>query len=250
MEDALVRTRIARRALVMSGVVMLSAVGLVEAQVPTSAAAPPQVVASASGEARLTPDRAAVYVGVQTRATTAAVAARDNAQRQRAIIDTIVTLGVPRDQISTESYNVSPEMQYDRDGQRSTVTGYVVSNVVRVELRRIDQVASVIDAALAKRANQINSLEFFSSNTDAARRQALAEAIGKARGDADAMARAAGGTLGGLLEASTAETGPRPLFRADMMVAKAAQGVPTPVEPGQQIVTVTVTTRWQFVVGR
>ena len=64
------RTRIARRALAMSGVVMLSAVGLVEAQVPMSAAAPPQVVASASGEARLTPDRAAVYVGVQTRATT------------------------------------------------------------------------------------------------------------------------------------------------------------------------------------
>ena len=244
------RTVTARCVVVMSGIALLSTAGRLQAQVPTSMVAPPQVVASASGEARLTPDRAAVYVGVQTRATTAAVAARDNAQRQRAIIDTILTLGVPRDQISTESYNVSPEMQYDRDGQRTTVTGYVVSNVVRVELHRTDQVAPVIDAALAKRANQINSLEFFSSNTDAARRQALAEAIGKARGDADAMARAAGGTLGGLLEVSAAESGPRPVFRGDMMMAKAAQAAPTPVEPGQQIVTVTVATRWQFTPGR
>ena len=240
--------RFLRSSIATAGIVMLSTRAV--AQTPVSLAMPAQVVASASGEARLTPDRAAVYIGVQTRAATAAVAARDNAQRQRAIIDTIVALGVSREQISTESYNVSPEMQYDRDGQRATVTGYVVSNVVRVELRRTDQVASVIDAALAKRANQINSLDFFSSNIDVARRQALADAIAKARGDADAMARAAGGTLGSLIEVTTADAGPRPIFRADAMMSKAAGQVPTPIEPGEQVVRVSVTTRWLFTASR
>ena len=47
----------------------------------------PEIAASSTGEAQLTPDRAAVYIGVQTRASTANAAARDNAQRQRAIID-------------------------------------------------------------------------------------------------------------------------------------------------------------------
>src|SRR5256885_1862146 len=75
------------------------------------------------------------------------------------------------------------------------------------------QVGPVIDTALGKGANRIQALEFYSSNTDAGRRQALAEAIGKARGDAEAMARAAGGKLGPLVEASTTESGPRPLYR-------------------------------------
>src|SRR5262249_54226008 len=141
-------------------------------------------------------------------------------QRQRSVIDTIVALGVPRDQISTQGYSVYPETRFDRDTQKPTVTGYVVSNVVRVELKRTDQVGSVIDASLAKGANQINSLEFFSSNADGARREALADAIAKARGDAEAMARSAGGTLGSLLELNSAEAGPRPVYRVDAFAAK------------------------------
>jgi uncharacterized protein YggE len=191
-----------------------------------------------------------VFVGVQTRGATAAVAGRDNAQRQRAIIDTVLALGIPREQISTENYSVFPETRYDRDTQKPTVTGYVVNNVVRVEVRRTEQVGSVIDAALAKGANQINSLEFFSSNTDAARRQALADAIAKARGDAEAMARAAGGSLGPVLELTTFESGPRPLARADLAMARTAQAAPTPVEPGELTLHVTVSARWQFVPAR
>jgi len=206
----------------------------------------PVITASSTGEAQLTPDRAAVYIGVQTRASTANAAARDNAQRQRAIIDAIVALGIPRDQISTENYTVAPDSRYDQQTQRTTVTGYVVSNVVRVEVRRIEQVGTVLDTALAKGANQINSLDFFSSSTDSARHQALAQAVVRARSDAEAMARAAGGTLGALVELGTADMGPRPVFRMDVS-AMAAQRVATPIEPGQQRIQVNVTARWLFV---
>ena len=217
--------------------------------VPPGTTALPQIATSASGEARLTPDRANILIGVQTRAATAAAAARENNARQQAIIAAITAAGIPKEQISTENYNVYAETRSDRAGQNPVVIGYVVSNVVRVEVRRTDQVGPVIDAALAKGANQINSLEFFSSNTDAGRRQALSEAIGKARGDAEAMARAAGGGLGQLLELSTAEVGPpRPLYRAAAMMDKSA--APTPIEPGELTLRVAVTGRWQFVPNR
>lgn len=215
------------------------------AQSPGGFPAPvPAIVTSATGEAKLAPDRATIYVGVQSRGATAAAAARDNSQRQRAVIDAIVALGIARPQISTENYNVNPETRFDQTTQKTSITGYVVSNVVRVELQRVDQVAPVIDAALAKGANQINSLDFYSSNSDVGRRQALAEAISAARGDADAMARAAGGSLGTLLELSTGDAGPRPVFRV-----AAAQGMAnsTPVEPGEQTIRVVVTARWRFV---
>jgi uncharacterized protein YggE len=118
---------------------------------------------------------------------------------------------------------------------------------VDVEVRRTDQVGPVIDAALGKGANQINAVQLFSSNTDAGRRLALAEAIAKARGDADAMARAAGGKLGPLLEIATTDDGggPRPMYRSAMS-ARAAYA-PTPIEPGELTVQVRVSARWHFV---
>ena len=206
-----------------------------------------EVVASATGEAQLTPDRAAVYIGVQTRALKANAAARDNAQRQRAIIDAVVALGIPREQISTESYSVSPDTRYDQATQRTSVIGYIVSNVVRVEVRRMDQIGTVLDTALAKGANQINSLDFFASNADSARHEALAQAVARARNDAEAMARAAGGTLGSLIELGTADAGPRPVYRMQVADAAMRTAAPTPIEPGQQKLQVNVTGRWQFV---
>jgi uncharacterized protein YggE len=214
------------------------------AAAPLPGAVPPQIVTSASGESRLAPDRASIVIGVQTRAPTAAAAARDNNQRQQAVIAAIAGAGIPREQISSENYNVYAENRPEKPGQNPAVAAYVVSNAVRVEVRRTDQVGPVIDAALAKGANQINSLDFFSSNSDAGRRQALAEAIGKARGDADAMARAAGGSLGPLLELSTADAGPRPMYRARMTAGAA---MATPIEPGELTIQVSVTARWQFV---
>ena len=229
---------------------LASSVTAIGAQVSPAPATPatPQIVTNATGEARLTPDRANILVGVQTRAATAAAAARDNATRQQAIITAIVALGVPREQISTENYTVYPETRYDREGQKPTVVAYVVSNVVRVEVRNTQQVGPVVDAALAKGANQINSLEFFSSNTDAGRHRALAEAIGRARSDAEAMAEAAGGRLGALLELTTMDMGPRPIYRAEAMMAKAGQvAAPTPIEAGELTLRLAVTGRWQFV---
>jgi len=247
MEESMPRLSLTRLFGMLSSGLVVAAPTTVLSQAVGPSPSRPEIVTSATGEAQLTPDRAAVYAGVQTRASTAAVAARENAQKQTAIIDAIVALGISREQISTENYTVAPDTRYDQATQRTTVTGYVVSNIVRVEVRRIDQVAPVLDAALGKGANQINSLDFFASNSDSARHEALARAIGRARSDAEAMARAAGGTLGALVELSTADAGPRPVYRmnADMMLAKAA-AVATPIEPGQQKVQVSVSARWLF----
>ena len=47
--------------------------------------------------------------------------------------------GIPREQISTDNYNVSADTRIDKTGQNAVVAGYVVTNVVRVEVRRIEQ---------------------------------------------------------------------------------------------------------------
>lgn len=210
-----------------------------------SSPAPAQIVTSGIGEVRATPDRATIFVGVQTRATTAAAAAADNAKRQRSILDTLRVLGLGSDQLSTMNYNVSPEIQYSPNNQPPKVTGYIVTNTVRADVRRLDDVARIIDAALGKGANEISGLQFYSSKADSLRRAAMAIAVGNARADAETLAKAAGGTLGALIELSTASS-IRPM--QDMVgVAAMAARAPTPIEPGQQSISASVSARWVFV---
>lgn len=236
-------------------VLPLAAAGLAlpvaHAQSPVVAAAPiPSIVTSGMGEARTAPDRALIQIGVQSRGATAAAAASANATRQRAVIDAIVAAGIPRAQIATTGYNVFPDMRHDPATGQSRVTGYVVSNVVRVEIRQLEQVSRVIDAALAKGANQVNSLNFYKENTSAERQEALAQAVQKARADAEVLARAAGGSLGELLELTTgAVGGPIPVFKDMRMAAEPAQAS-TPIEAGEEVVRQSVMARWRFVPAR
>ena len=235
---------------IVLGVIAATFVGFGTAQAQEPAKPVPQIMVSASGEVRVAPDRASIQIGVQSRATTAAEAAAQNSRRQRAVIDAIKARGIPAEQIGTMGFNVVPETRYDREGQAAPrTTSYLVSNVVTVDVRRIDQVGPVIDAALAAGANQINSLSFGISGADSARRVALASAVTKARTDAEIMARAAGGTLGELIELQAMEAyipSPRPVAMESMKMA-AADAVP--IEAGQETIRAQVMARWQFVSG-
>lgn len=216
---------------------------------PPAPAIIPSVEVSGYGEGRTTPDRALVSVGVETRASTAAEASRLNARLQRAVIDTIRALGVASAQIMTVDYSVYPEQVYEpqRGDTKPRITGYVVRNTVRVELRKLDLVSSVIDAAIAKGANGVSGLHFYASNEAEARRAALDEAVKRAEGDAKVIARAAGRCLGEIVELTTVQSRtPLPVMRETRMMAAADAG-PTPVEPGEQTVTATVTARWRLV---
>jgi uncharacterized protein YggE len=220
-----------------------------EAQPPsTGALLPPSLVTSGQAEEKVTPDRVSVVVNVQTRAATAAAAAAENARRTRAVLDALTALGLSKDQLSTEGYTAYPEMNYDRPGNTPRVVGYVVTNSVRAESKRVDQAGQIIDASLGAGANMINGLSFYASSIEEARRKAIGAAVASARADAEAMAQAAGGSLGSLLELSTQgpTVPPRPMF--DLAArAKVAMAEPTPINAGQQTVTVFVTARWAFV---
>lgn len=213
---------------------------------------PGSLAAAGQGEAKVTPDRVSLSVNVQTRSATALAAASENARRTTAVLDALAKLGLPKDQLSTEGYSVYPEMRYEREGGSPRVTGYVVTNSVRAESKRTEQAGAMIDAALSAGANLINSLSFYASSIDEPRRQAIAQAVASARADAEAMARAAGGSIGSLLELTTQgpTVPPRPMYDLAMRGKGAvAEQAATPVNPGQQTVTVFVNARWLFVAG-
>lgn len=236
----------------VAGAALLGVPGVLGAQAPGAPAQPPvpSVAVTGEGEARAVPDRAFVTVGVESRASTAAAAAEDNARRQRAILDTLRAMGFPQERLSTANYSVRPEMEYDQQGQRARVVGYVVSNTVRVDVHQIARAGSVIDAALAKGANQVHSLDFYLSDPAPPRREAITNAVARARADAETLARAAGGSLGQILELSTAPMPSGPIMYRQVAATMARmEQVPTPIEAGEEVVRATVNVRWAFVAG-
>jgi uncharacterized protein YggE len=209
---------------------------------------PSEISTSATGEARYVPDRASISMGVQTRAATAAKASADNAVKQRAVIDAIRALGIGAEQISTENFSLNAEQVYNpQAGDKAPrVTGYVATNTVRVEVKKVEQVGGLIDAAIAKGANDISSLDFHSSAPDSLRRVALANAYKQAAADATVLAQAAGGSLGELIELTTGSGSEGPTPRI-MAMAKSASS--TPISVGEQGTSASVMARWRFVSG-
>jgi uncharacterized protein YggE len=200
------------------------------------------------GEVKVSPDRATIQISVQTRAATAAGAAAENANKQQSVLAALKALGLGSDQLSTINYNVYPEQRFEQ-GKDPVIVGYNVTNTILADVKKLSQVGSVIDAALAHGANMITSLQFYASNTETARRIAIAAAIEKARADADAAARAAHGTLGSLLEISVGAYSPPPPQPMMMRQAISAQA-DTPINAGDQTLSVEVSTRWRFLAGQ
>ncbi|MDP9201802.1 MAG: SIMPL domain-containing protein [Gemmatimonadota bacterium] len=197
------------------------------------------------GEVKVSPDRATIQISVQTRAPTAAAAAAENANKQQAVLTALRVLDLGNDQLSTINYNVYPEQRYEQ-GKEPVIVAYNVTNTILAEVRKLTQVGPVIDAALSHGANMITSLQFYASNTEAARRAAITTAIEKARADAEAAAKAARGTLGTLLELNVSAYSPPPPRPMMMAVRKEVAQADTPINPGEETLAVEVSTRWRF----
>jgi uncharacterized protein YggE len=233
-----------KKSFILAGLLFSAPVSAQQATIlPTS----PSISIGSVGEIKVSPDRANIQMSVQTRATTAQAAATENAARQKAVIDALRALGLNANQISTIGYNVMPEQRYEQN-REPVVIGYNVTNTISVDVTDLAMVGRIIDTAISKGANMITSLNFFAANTDAARRQAIAQAIQRARQDAEAAATAAGGSIGGLLEVNIGAYFPPPRPVDFAVKLEAARAADTPINPGDQTVTVNVNTRWSFVV--
>jgi len=188
----------------------------------------------ATGEATVSarPDRAQISIGVISQTPTAQAAAAANATQTTQVIEAVKrTLG-EGGELKTSGYSISPQYQYTA-GRAPKITGFQASNTVLVIVNDLTLLGKVIDAASESGANNINGVSFSLKDETAARTQALAEAAGKARAAAEAIAKALNTHVVGILQAETGEApSVRPMMRSFSAMAVNAGGAPTPIEPG------------------
>jgi uncharacterized protein len=202
--------------------------------------APSTLQVSATAEVRAVPDMAMISAGVVTQSPTAKAAMQTNATRMSAVMDAIKAAGVEAKDMQTSGISLQPQYRY-ADNQPPIVTGYQASNNVNIRIRKIEGLGPVMDALVAKGANQINGPTFMLSNEEAALDQARKDAVARARKRAELYADAAGMRVKRII--SISEGGgyaqPIPMVRAMAMESKSMHA-DTPVAPGETSLSVTV----------
>jgi uncharacterized protein len=201
---------------------------------------------SGRGEVSVAPDAATLVFAVETLADTAAEAAAENARLTASVRRALAQRGVADDAVGTAGYQLQPRYRYDRERQR--LEGYIARNTIRLKTTELGQVGRLIDTAVQAGAGRVQSVQFTRQDTSEARRLALGGAIAAARADAEAMAAAAGGTLGELIELSTTQPPVVPFARMEAATMRAA-APETDISPGDLTVDAHVFGRWQFVPG-
>lgn len=218
------------------------------AQNPSAKPQEPEITTMGRGEVRLAPDLAYIVVGVTNQSPSAIEAASENARRIAAILTALRALGLTDQQVRTAGYSLSQMYEYPKN-QEPRLKGFTARNTLRAEIRRIEDVGKAIDAAISAGATDVSSIQFSASNTEEARRTALSDAVKQARSDADAMARAAGGTLGRLISVASGGVslpGNYPYQGAMLTASMSPAPPPTPIVPGELSVVAQVSTRWEF----
>ncbi len=115
--------------------------------------------------------------------------------------------------------------------------GFTAQNSVSATVRNVARAGAVIDAAVAAGANQVSGPSLTHANPAALYRQALRAAVAEARLSAQALAAASNLTLGAVTAVVEGGSAPMPLFAASKAADEAGS---TPIEPGQQEVTASV----------
>ena len=202
---------------------------------------PNAITVSGQGVAYGTPDVADIQIGVQAQARTVADARDQAASAMDAVVKSIKGNGVAAEDIRTVQFSIDPRYTTPPGGGSSVLTGYQVSNVVTVRIRKIDTAGKIIDDAAGAGGNNttIRSISFSILDQTKLQAEARELAVKDAKDRADKLAKLNGVKVGKPLQISEGSSGVSPISYAPAP-SLARADVATTIESGQLRVTVNV----------
>ncbi len=172
-----------------------------QAQTPNGGACDSSRSVHVSGAAvvNVTPDRALVQLGVQTNGATPDGVQNANFQQIQKVIAAASNLGVDTKDIATDYYIVYPVYN---DYNSLVIDGYRLDNTISITVRDVNLVDDIVVAALRAGANEVQDVQFYTSELRKFRDQARELAIKVAGEKAQALASASGAQAGCILSIS------------------------------------------------
>lgn len=205
------------------------------------------LVVEGQGKVTVVPDIAKLSLGIDASGASLAEVQNGVNQKSKALVDTLKKLGVEEKDIKTTAYNVFPEYNYESRPPR--IMGYRVSLTYEVEVKDFDKINEVVVAATGAGANIVGNISF--EVNDETRNKKLNEAremaVKEAREKAQGLARAAGVSLGKILNISEFPSfqlpGPIPLREG---VGGEPVAVEPEITPGETELSVTVSLSFEI----
>jgi uncharacterized protein YggE len=179
------------------------------------------------------PDLAKVSIGVQVSDTDVQAATQKAADDMEAVLAALNAQGVAPADIKTSYYNLYVERPFNPEGT-TTEPIYQVSNTLEVTIRELDNVTTILGAAIEAGANNINSVTFDISEQAPLHSEARQKAIEDARATAEELAQLNGVTLGDVVSVSEVIQA-YPIFEAASVGI--GGGVAGPITPGNVNIT-------------
>ncbi|MCA0753777.1 SIMPL domain-containing protein [Paenibacillus sp. N4] len=189
------------------------------------------------GERSATPDEAVIVLGAISEGKELQELQAENAEAVSGIIQALLALGLPREQIQTAEFRIEP--QYDFPEGQQVFRDFKITHLLQIRTDMVDSVGALIDTAVAHGANQVSSLQFTLSEPERYEDEALSLAIANARRKAETIAASLGVALAAIpCEVQELTQAPPPVpFALSLQKADAAG---TPIQPGQLTVRASV----------
>lgn len=192
------------------------------------------------GEILATPDVASFTFGVTEEAASVPEAQKEATDKMNAILAYVKDAGIDEKDIKTTSYNIYPRYNYLSSsayypGGRQVLAAYVVSQMVEVKIRTMNDAGKIISGIGEHGATDISGLTFSVDEIDEATREARDKAIEDARDQAEILARSLGVSLGKIVSFSESTPGyPYPIYYAKdaMGMGGAVNQASSPELPG------------------
>ena len=188
-----------------------------------------------SGRVLVEPDVVSIILAVEVEKPTAGEAISEAADIMNKVIESLLKIGVNRENIATTGFSLYPVYEYiDR---KTVLRGYRVVNRITVKVPTAEQAGEVIDTAVNSGANRVDSITFELSpeKYKSAHQKALSLAVEEARRKAETVASAAGVEIVKILKIEIQQPYYTPI---KYEVAETAR---TPILEGELTVTAQVT---------
>ena len=197
------------------------------------------ITVNGSGSVTAIPDRATFSFGVDARGETASAALSAASVAVRRVTDAVKDAGVDGKDVQTQ--NISLSTLTSSDGRH--IEGYAANASITVRARDLDSAGRLVDAAVAAGANGVYGPSLDRSDADELAGEALTDAVADARKKAEALAEAAGGSLGSVISVTESGASMPPMPYAARESALAAD---VPIEPGTQEIQASVTVMFEL----
>lgn len=215
------------------------------------------VTVNGSGQATLPPDVAHVSFTVQNTAVSVADAQAATTKQANAAIAYLKEQSIADKDVKTLSYNISPQYSYPRPCSPGSVcpdysgtpkvTGYEVSETVQVTIRDLSAVGTIIGGLGKLQVQNLNGPAFALDDSTAGYDAARADAIAKAKAQAEMLANQLGVHLGKVVNFSESSGANYPMYAYGMGGGVSDKAAPAPVVPtGENTYNATVSITYEI----